>query len=166
MTHRSQSTQPRMTPSSVSTAHPTPGVTCSHTALPHYLSSDPAAPVHPREVVATADGVCKFPGQQLSWWQAQDSCEQRFGHLALAPPAGVLAPRLPNPIWVRQKEAPLRRPPQRRECGLRAGEEEVGGQKLWRPPELEPIVAVLLGRAQKTSPSHLQVPLSWTKTEG
>uniref|UniRef100_A0A667HN51 Adhesion G protein-coupled receptor D2 n=1 Tax=Lynx canadensis TaxID=61383 RepID=A0A667HN51_LYNCA len=72
------------------------------------------APVDPGEVVETPDGVCKFPGQQLSWWQAQESCEQRFGHLALAPPAEVLAPWLPNPIWVGQREAPLRRPPQRR----------------------------------------------------
>uniref|UniRef100_A0A8C9D870 Adhesion G protein-coupled receptor D2 n=1 Tax=Panthera leo TaxID=9689 RepID=A0A8C9D870_PANLE len=72
------------------------------------------APVDPGEVVETPDGVCRFPGQQLSWWQAQESCEQRFGHLALAPPAEVLAPRLPNPIWVGQREAPLRRPPQRR----------------------------------------------------
>uniref|UniRef100_UPI002954C835 adhesion G-protein coupled receptor D2-like n=1 Tax=Panthera onca TaxID=9690 RepID=UPI002954C835 len=71
------------------------------------------APVDPGEVVETPDGVCRFPGQQLSWWQAQESCEQRFGHLALAPPAEVLAPQLPNPIWVGQREAPLRRPPQR-----------------------------------------------------
>nr|XP_044634741.1 adhesion G-protein coupled receptor D2 [Equus asinus] len=73
-----------------------------------------AAPVAPGEVVETADGVCTFPGQRLSWWQAQESCEQRFGHLALGPPDGILAPRLPNPIWVGQREAPLRRPPQRR----------------------------------------------------
>nr|XP_021547249.1 adhesion G-protein coupled receptor D2-like [Neomonachus schauinslandi] len=76
-------------------------------------SSWVTAPVGPSEVVETTDGVCKSPGQQLSW-QAQESCEQRFGHLALAPPPEVLAPRLPNPIWVGQKEALLRRPPKRR----------------------------------------------------
>lgn len=113
--------KPQMTGSSVSTAppHPTSRVTRPHPALPHCRSFDPAAPVDPGEVVETADGVCKFPGQRLSWWQARESCEQHFGHLALAPPAEVLAPRLPDPIWVGQREAPLRRPPQRRECGPR-----------------------------------------------
>ncbi|XP_022356064.1 adhesion G-protein coupled receptor D2 [Enhydra lutris kenyoni] len=72
------------------------------------------APVGPGEVVETADGVCKFPGQHLTWWQAQEACEQRFGRLALAPPAGALALRLPNPIWVGQKEGSLRRAPKRR----------------------------------------------------
>ncbi|XP_014637440.1 PREDICTED: adhesion G-protein coupled receptor D2 [Ceratotherium simum simum] len=72
------------------------------------------APLAPGEVVETADAVCRFPGRRLSWWQAQESCEQRFGHLALGPLDGVLAPRLPHPIWVGQKEAPLRRPPHRR----------------------------------------------------
>ncbi|KAK2493726.1 hypothetical protein MC885_021212 [Smutsia gigantea] len=70
------------------------------------------APVVPRDVVETAGGVCKFPGQQLSWWQAQEYCELQFGHLR--PPDGVLAPRLPDTIWVGPREAPLRRPPQRR----------------------------------------------------
>uniref|UniRef100_A0A8C3WVH5 Adhesion G protein-coupled receptor D2 n=1 Tax=Catagonus wagneri TaxID=51154 RepID=A0A8C3WVH5_9CETA len=72
------------------------------------------APVAPGEVVETADKVCKFSGQRLSWWQAQEFCEQRFGHLVLPPPDAVLAPRLPDPIWVGQRESPLRRPPQRR----------------------------------------------------
>ncbi|XP_003312327.4 LOW QUALITY PROTEIN: adhesion G-protein coupled receptor D2 [Pan troglodytes] len=72
------------------------------------------APVAPGEVVKTAGGVCKFSGQRLSWWQAQESCEQQFGHLALQPPDGVLASRLRDPVWVGQREAPLRRPPQRR----------------------------------------------------
>uniref|UniRef100_A0A673TJ69 Adhesion G protein-coupled receptor D2 n=1 Tax=Suricata suricatta TaxID=37032 RepID=A0A673TJ69_SURSU len=80
------------------------------------------APVAPGEEVETADRVCRFPGRRLGWWQAQESCEQHFGHLALAPSAEVLAPRLPNPIWVGQREALLRRPPQRRECGPRAWE--------------------------------------------
>lgn len=66
----------------------------------------------------TAEEVCKFPGQRLSWWQAQESCEQQLGHLVLPPPDGLLAARLPDPIWVGQREAPLRRPPQRREFGL------------------------------------------------
>ncbi|XP_045877757.1 adhesion G-protein coupled receptor D2 [Meles meles] len=86
------------------------------------LSNSPAesrgswvtAPVGPGEVVETADGVCTFPGQHLTWWQAQEACEQRFGHLALAPPAGALALRLPNPIWVGQKEGSLRRAQKRR----------------------------------------------------
>ncbi|KAM5260602.1 LOW QUALITY PROTEIN: adhesion G protein-coupled receptor D2 [Hipposideros larvatus] len=67
------------------------------------------APVAPGEVVETADGMYKFPGQQLSWWQAQES-EHRLGHLALGPPDGVLASRLPDPIWLAQREAHLRRP--------------------------------------------------------
>ncbi|XP_024643156.2 adhesion G protein-coupled receptor D2 isoform X5 [Macaca nemestrina] len=72
------------------------------------------APVAPGEVVETAGGVCKFSGQRLSWWQAQESCEQQFGHLALQPPDGVLASRLRDLVWVGQREVPLRRPPQRR----------------------------------------------------
>ncbi|ELW48541.1 putative G-protein coupled receptor 144 [Tupaia chinensis] len=70
-------------------------------------------PMAPGEVVETADGVCVFPGQTLSWWQAQGSCAQRFGHLALGPTDGVLAPRMPGPFWVSQGEASLQRPPQR-----------------------------------------------------
>ncbi|XP_044782268.2 adhesion G-protein coupled receptor D2 [Bubalus bubalis] len=71
-------------------------------------------PVAPGEVVETADEVCKFPGQRLSWWQAQESCEQQLGHLVLPPPDELLAAQLPGPIWVGQREAPLQRPPQRR----------------------------------------------------
>nr|XP_025118260.1 adhesion G-protein coupled receptor D2-like [Bubalus bubalis] len=71
-------------------------------------------PVAPGEVVETADEVCKFPGQRLSWWQAQKSCEQQLGHLVLPPPDELLAAQLPGPIWVEQREAPLQRPPQRR----------------------------------------------------
>uniref|UniRef100_A0A452EQL5 Adhesion G protein-coupled receptor D2 n=1 Tax=Capra hircus TaxID=9925 RepID=A0A452EQL5_CAPHI len=66
------------------------------------------------EVVETADEVCKFPGQWLNWWQAQESCEQRLGHLVLPPPDRLLTAQLPDPIWVGQREAPLQRPPQRR----------------------------------------------------
>ncbi|XP_073909331.1 adhesion G protein-coupled receptor D2 [Castor canadensis] len=72
------------------------------------------APATPGEVVETADGLCKFPGQRLSWWQAQESCEQQFGHLALGSPDGVLVSRLRDLVWVGQREASLRRPPQRR----------------------------------------------------
>uniref|UniRef100_H0WMX8 Adhesion G protein-coupled receptor D2 n=1 Tax=Otolemur garnettii TaxID=30611 RepID=H0WMX8_OTOGA len=71
------------------------------------------APVAPGEMVETAGGVCKFPGQWLSWWQAQESCEQQFGHLARQPPDGVLAARLRDPVWVGQREVPPQRPPQR-----------------------------------------------------
>nr|XP_031533068.1 adhesion G-protein coupled receptor D2 [Vicugna pacos] len=81
------------------------------------------APVAPGEVVETTGGVCKFPGQRLSWWQAQESCEQRFGHLTQQHPDEVFARRLPDPIWVGQRQAPLRRPPQR-----------PPGTGLWPPP--------------------------------
>uniref|UniRef100_A0A4W2CSP3 Adhesion G protein-coupled receptor D2 n=1 Tax=Bos indicus x Bos taurus TaxID=30522 RepID=A0A4W2CSP3_BOBOX len=86
----------------------------AHTLLPHRPFSHPAGPVAPGEVVETADEVCKFPGQRLSWWQAQESCEQQLGHLVLPPPDELLAAQLPDPIWVGQREAPLQRPPQRR----------------------------------------------------
>ncbi|XP_069922625.1 adhesion G protein-coupled receptor D2 isoform X2 [Oryctolagus cuniculus] len=73
-----------------------------------------AAPVAPGEVVETAEGVCRFPGQRLSWWQAQEFCEQRFGHLPLVPPERILAARLRDTVWAAQREADRRRPPQRR----------------------------------------------------
>ncbi|KAM8804006.1 LOW QUALITY PROTEIN: adhesion G protein-coupled receptor D2 [Rhynchonycteris naso] len=81
---------------------------------PLYLLLSPLhpAPVAPSEMVETADGVCKFLGR-LSWWQAQESCEQRFGHLAMGPPDRVLVPRLPDPIRVGQRKVPLQRPPRR-----------------------------------------------------
>ncbi|XP_037706721.1 adhesion G-protein coupled receptor D2 [Choloepus didactylus] len=73
-----------------------------------------SAPGAPSRVVETADRVCKFPGRRLSWWQAQEDCEQRFGHLVLGPPDKVLAPQLRDPVWVGQSEALLRKPPLRR----------------------------------------------------
>lgn len=83
----------------------------------------------------TADEVCKFPGQRLNWWQAQESCEQRLGHLVLPPPDRLLTAQLPDPIWVGQREAPLQRPPQRREFGLGPGKYGLGGggarRELW-----------------------------------
>ncbi|XP_048668757.1 adhesion G-protein coupled receptor D2 [Marmota marmota marmota] len=74
-----------------------------------------AASLAPGEVMEISDGVCKFPKQRLSWWQAQESCEQRFGHLPMGPPDGVLASRLRNPVWLGQRETSLRRPPRRSE---------------------------------------------------
>nr|XP_044986379.1 adhesion G-protein coupled receptor D2 [Jaculus jaculus] len=68
----------------------------------------------PDEVVHTSDRLCKFPEQHLSWWEAQEFCEQQFGHLALGPPESALAPRLRDSVWIGQREASLRRPPQRR----------------------------------------------------
>ncbi|KFO19444.1 Putative G-protein coupled receptor 144 [Fukomys damarensis] len=70
-------------------------------------------PVDPGEVVETKDVICKFPGQRLSWWEAQESCEQRFGHLALGPPDEVLVPQLRDAVWLGQRETILRRPPRR-----------------------------------------------------
>ncbi|XP_076984170.1 adhesion G protein-coupled receptor D2, partial [Tamandua tetradactyla] len=72
------------------------------------------AAVAPSEVVETADRVCKFPGRRLSWWQAQEDCEQRFGHLVLGPPDEVVAAQVRDPVWVGQSQASLRRPPPRR----------------------------------------------------
>ena len=156
-----------MTPSSVSSALPTPLTlqgSDAHTLLPHCPSSRPAAPVvAPGEVVETADEVCKFPGQWLSWWQAQESCEQRFGHLVLRHPDAVLAPRLPDPIWVGKREAPLQRPPQRRECGLGPGKWGLGGGGFG---DLE--MAAHLDSPCGLSPEEVriasQVPLSWTES--
>ncbi|ELK07185.1 Putative G-protein coupled receptor 144 [Pteropus alecto] len=89
--------------------------------LPQIQTPPLQVPVGPGEVVETAGGVCKLPGQRLSWWQAQESCEQRFGHLALGIPDAGLASRLSDPIWVAQREAHLRRPPRRREDSLGGG---------------------------------------------
>nr|XP_040142227.1 adhesion G-protein coupled receptor D2 isoform X1 [Ictidomys tridecemlineatus] len=74
-----------------------------------------AASQAPGEMVEISDGVCKFPKQRLSWWQAQESCEQRFGHLPMGPPDGVLASRLRDPVWLGQREISLRSPPRRSE---------------------------------------------------
>nr|XP_021529792.1 LOW QUALITY PROTEIN: adhesion G-protein coupled receptor D2 [Aotus nancymaae] len=104
------------------------------------------APVAPGEVVETAGGVCKFSAQRLSWWQAQESCEQQFGQLALQPPDGVLVSRLRDPVWMGQREAPLRRPPQRRThttAALVFGERTADrAARLRRPlPELAALTA-------------------------
>lgn len=73
----------------------------------------------PGELVETAKHVCRYPGQRLSWWQAQQACEQRFGHLLLGAPEGILAPWLRDPLWAAQRQASQQRPPLRRECGDR-----------------------------------------------
>uniref|UniRef100_A0A8D2JQW6 Adhesion G protein-coupled receptor D2 n=1 Tax=Sciurus vulgaris TaxID=55149 RepID=A0A8D2JQW6_SCIVU len=93
------------------------GLSLGHPPTPQVNQVTPGwqvAPLAPGEVVKTADEVCTFPGQPLSWWQAQESCEQRFGHLVMGPVDGVLASRLSDPVWVNQREASLRRPPRRR----------------------------------------------------
>ncbi|XP_058528839.1 adhesion G-protein coupled receptor D2 [Ochotona princeps] len=85
-------------------------------------SSSPARPrnpgvtalMAPEEVVETAELVCRYPGQRLSWWQAQQACEQRFGHLLLGAPEGILAPWLREPLWAAQRQASQQRPPPRR----------------------------------------------------
>ncbi|EPY78706.1 putative G-protein coupled receptor 144 [Camelus ferus] len=98
------------------------------------------APVAPGEVVETTGGVCKFPGQRLSWWQAQEYCEQRFGHLTQQHPDEVFARRLPDPIWVGQRQAPLQRPPQRRafkalpSCGSRGPMWSQDASPTYLPP--------------------------------
>ncbi|KAF7486492.1 hypothetical protein GHT09_001502 [Marmota monax] len=88
----------------------------------------PESSLAPGEVMEISDGVCKFPKQRLSWWQAQESCEQRFGHLPMGPADGVLASRLRDPVWLGQRETSLRRPPRRSECGPRA---RGRGRELW-----------------------------------
>ncbi|KAM6169994.1 LOW QUALITY PROTEIN: adhesion G protein-coupled receptor D2 [Rhynchocyon petersi] len=77
-------------------------------------SRKPWVPVAPGEVVEMAGEVCKFSEQPLGWWEAQESCDQQFGHLALGPPAEVLALRLRDPVWMGQGEDPLPKPLQRR----------------------------------------------------
>lgn len=69
------------------------------------MTSSPSCSPHPPEMLQTAEGLCEFTGQRLSWWQAQESCDQRFGHLALGPLDRALASQLPNSVWVGQREA-------------------------------------------------------------
>lgn len=85
----------------------------------------PPSPAAPGEPLRAAEGLCEFTGQRLSWWQAQESCDQRFGHLALGPLDQALAPHLPSSVWVGQREASLRSQPH--EYGLRIWCKQGGG---------------------------------------
>ncbi|XP_076784788.1 adhesion G protein-coupled receptor D2 isoform X2 [Arvicanthis niloticus] len=73
-------------------------------SLPGTLSNSPSETRNPLAA-----------GQQLSWWQAQESCDQRFGHLPLGTPDRTHTSHLPSSVWVGQREASLRSQPKRRE---------------------------------------------------
>lgn len=92
----------------------------------------PPALAAPGEMLQTAEGLCEFTGQRRSWLQAQESCDHRFGHLALGPLDRALTSHLPSSVWVGQREASLRSQPQRREYGLRIWCKQGGGEdSVW-----------------------------------
>lgn len=69
----------------------------------------PAAPMTPGEVVETADG-CQVPKAAVELVASPRVLRAAVWPPGTGAPDGILASGLPHPIWLAQREAPLRRP--------------------------------------------------------